>query len=77
MKLRDTREASGYLHGRGHPGVSAYRLKQLRTEGGGPRYRKVGRYVRYEESALDEWAEGRLSAPRASTTDRQPATVEG
>ncbi len=68
MRLRDTREAADYLQERGHPGASAFRLKQLRTEGGGPRYRKVGRFVRYEESALNEWADARLSAPRASTS---------
>lgn len=68
MKLRDTRQAADYLQGRGQPGASAFRLKQLRTEGGGPRYRKVGRFVRYEESALDEWADARLSPPRISTS---------
>ena len=76
MRLLDTREASGFLHGRGHPGVSAYRLKQLRTEGGGPRYRKAGRFVRYEENALLEWAEGRLSEPRESTTSRLTSRAE-
>lgn len=74
MRLRDTREAADYLQKeRGQPGVSAHRLKQLRTEGGGPRYRKVGRFVRYEDPALDEWADARLSPPRLSTTQTAEA----
>jgi hypothetical protein len=68
MRLRSTQEAADYLQGRGHPGASAYRLKQLRSNGGGPAFRKVGRFVRYEEAALDEWAEARLGPPRLSTS---------
>jgi hypothetical protein len=72
--LRDTRGAADYLGKvRGQPGVSAFRLKQLRTEGGGPRYRKVGRFVVYEEEELDRWADARLSPPRLSTTQTAEA----
>ncbi len=73
MRLRDTREAADYLRDRGIPGASAFRLKQLRTEGGGPRYRKVGRFVVYEEVELDRWADARLSPPRLSTTQTAEA----
>jgi hypothetical protein len=69
MKLRNTQEAAAYLQDRGHPGASAFRLKQLRTEGGGPEYRKCGRFVRYEQQALDDWAASRMSEPRRSTSE--------
>lgn len=69
MKLRSTPESATYLYGLGIPGASAHRLKQLRTEGGGPEYRKIGRFVRYEQEALDAWAASRLSEPRRSTSE--------
>jgi hypothetical protein len=69
MKLHSTPEAAAYLQNRGIPGASAFRLKQLRTEGGGPEYRKCGRFVRYEQEALDAWAASRLSEPRRSTSE--------
>lgn len=68
MNWKDTSEAARYLQGRGIPGASAYRLKQLRTIGGGPRYRKIGRFVRYADPDLDEWADSRLGPPRLSTS---------
>jgi hypothetical protein len=66
-KLLDTVEAAAHLAQRGLP-ISSYRLKDLRTIGGGPRFRKYGRFVRYEIDELDAWAESRLSAPRKSTS---------
>ena len=69
MKLHSTLEAAAYLHSLGIPGASAFRLKQLRTEGDGPEYRKCGRFVRYEQMALGKWAASRLSEPRRSTSE--------
>jgi hypothetical protein len=65
--LLDTEAAAAHVAQRGVP-TSAYQLKLLRTTGGGPRFRKFGRFVRYEPAELDAWVESRLSAPRASTT---------
>ena len=67
-KLFDTVEAAAHLAQRGLP-ISGQRLKDLRTTGGGPRFRKYGRFVRYEPDELDAWANSRLSAPRLSTTE--------
>jgi excisionase family DNA binding protein len=44
-----TLEAANYL------GVSKQLLELLRLKGGGPRYAKLSRLVRYRRSALDEW----------------------
>jgi excisionase family DNA binding protein len=41
-------------------------LKQLRVHGGGPPFDKFGKSVRYEQSALNEWAAQRRCK---STTD--------
>ena len=46
-----TEEAAEYLE------VNAARLHRLRKEGGGPRYFKLGRMVRYERADLDIWYE--------------------
>jgi excisionase family DNA binding protein len=44
-----TKEAAAYL------AVSHQLLELLRVKGGGPRYAKLGRLVRYRRAALDEW----------------------
>ena len=43
-------------------------LAKLAVIGGGPIYRKAGRYPIYSISDLDEWATTRISAPRSSTS---------
>ena len=45
----DTDGAAKYL------GVSKPLLDLLRVQGGGPRYAKLQRLVRYRRAALDEW----------------------
>lgn len=44
-----TEEAAAYLR------LSRQTLELLRLNGGGPRYAKLGRSVRYRRAALDEW----------------------
>jgi len=44
-----TEEAAHYLR------LSRQTLELLRLQGGGPRYAKLGRSVRYRRVALDEW----------------------
>jgi excisionase family DNA binding protein len=47
-------------------GLSRRTLEKMRTQGGGPKYRKHGRYVRYHIDDLDAWSTGRA---KRSTSD--------
>jgi hypothetical protein len=47
-------------------GLAPQTLEKLRVIGGGPRFGKFGRAVRYAPGALEEWAAQRV---RASTSD--------
>ena len=51
-------------------GLSRRTLEKMRTVGGGPRFRKHGRYVRYHIDDLDEWSAERLKTS-TSEPDRQ------
>lgn len=44
-------------------------LATLATRGGGPRFRKMGRYPVYTREDLDNWAESRMSPPVSSTSE--------
>lgn len=48
-------------------GLSRRTLEKMRTAGGGPRFRKHGRYVRYHIDDLDEW-----SADHVKTSTSEP-----
>ena len=52
----------------GYP-VSEKTLATKAVRGGGPPYRKFGRAVLYYWPDALAWAEGRLSAPRRSTSE--------
>jgi excisionase family DNA binding protein len=52
-------------------GLSRRTLEKMRTAGGGPRFRKHGRYVRYHIDDLDEWSAERVKTS-TSEPDRQP-----
>lgn len=56
----DTQAAAAYLQ------VSPALMEYYRVRGGGPRYSKLGRLVRYRRAALEEWLKER---ERASTSD--------
>jgi hypothetical protein len=58
----------------GYP-VSEKTLATKAVRGGGPPYRTFGRTVLYRWGEALAWAEGRLSAPRCSTSemDRPPS----
>ena len=47
-------------------GLSARTLEKMRVVGGGPQFRKHGRYVRYHIDDLDAWS---ASGARGSTGD--------
>ena len=43
-------------------------LAKLAVVGGGPIYRKAGRFPVYVPADLDAWAESRIGTPRRSTS---------
>jgi hypothetical protein len=43
-------------------------LAKLAVVGGGPIYRKAGRFPLYTAGDLDQWATSRLGTPRRSTS---------
>lgn len=47
---------------------SAKWLAKLAVTGGGPVYRKAGRFPIYLPSDLDAWAESRIGSPKRSTS---------
>ena len=47
--VMDTDEAGAYLR------MSSQNLELLRLNGGGPKYAKLGRLVRYRRVSLDRW----------------------
>ncbi|WP_192365742.1 helix-turn-helix transcriptional regulator [Mesorhizobium mediterraneum] len=49
----NTAQAAFYI------GMSQRTLEKMRLTGGGPKYRKHGRYVRYHIDELDDWSKGR------------------
>ncbi len=59
----DTEQAALYV------GLSRRTLEKMRTIGGGPRFRKHGRYVRYHIDDLDGWS---AEHGRVSTSDLEP-----
>ena len=70
--FRTRKAAARYLTDeRGLP-TSPNTLQKLACVGGGPIYRIFGNKAVYTDPDLDSYAEGKLSAPRRSTSDRQP-----
>jgi len=60
----DTKAAAQYI------GLAAHTLEKMRSSGGGPKYMKLGRAVRYSPDLLDEWMEARIVS---STSEQVPA----
>jgi excisionase family DNA binding protein len=54
-------------------GLSRRTLEKMRTMGGGPRFRKHGRYVRYHIDDLDEWSAERLKTSTSEPDRQRPA----
>ncbi|EGY02468.1 hypothetical protein AZA_87858 [Nitrospirillum viridazoti Y2] len=50
-------------------GLSHRTLEKMRLKGGGPRFRKHGRYVRYHIDDLDAWSLGRDEKDAAEPGD--------
>lgn len=64
----NTVEASRYLKQRHGISRTPGTLAWLRSHGGGPSYRLMGRNPLYDIPDLDEWAEQKLSAHRVSSS---------
>jgi hypothetical protein len=63
-------EASDYLtHVLGCPTSAGY-LAVMRVKGGGPLFRRSGRYITYGKQALDLYAQRRLGPELSSTSAR-------
>jgi predicted DNA-binding transcriptional regulator AlpA len=48
--------------------LSPRTLEKLRTLGGGPRFRKLGRRVMYARADLDSWADARVCESTSDPT---------
>lgn len=62
MSIAATRRTSAYLtceEAGAFLRLSPRTLENLRTKGGGPRFRKLGRRVLYSQADLDAWADTR------------------
>lgn len=70
LKRRNMSERSG-----GFP-CSGKWLAKLAVTGGGPVYRKAGRFPIYDPVELDAWAEARISAPHYSTSDYEVSDAQ-
>jgi CRP-like cAMP-binding protein len=68
-KLRTTHEAAAFLAEHNSPVKTTSTLESLRTRGGGPAFRKLGRAVRYTEADLVAWLEEIMSRPLHSTSE--------
>ena len=62
-------QASSYLRDKYGICLSQATLARMAVTGGGPRFRKDGRFPLYDEPELDRFAEARLGPLRASTSD--------
>jgi hypothetical protein len=67
-KFLTRKEAAAYLTEQGLP-TSPNTLQKWATTGGGAEYQRYGNRALYTPPKLDTWAEKKLGAPRASTSD--------
>jgi hypothetical protein len=74
MRRLNRTEASSYLKEGWGICRTAKTLAKLAVNGGGPVFRKDGRFPLYEEGDLDEWARNQLSAPVRSTAELKLAS---
>jgi hypothetical protein len=72
-KLRNREDAARYIREKYARPCSTNLLDKLAVSGLGPEFRKVGRFVVYEETALDAWALPQIGPPQRSTSETAPA----
>ncbi len=66
-------KAAAYLQERFGFGTTES-LAKLACVGGGPRFRKLGRFPVYTAEDLEDWANSRLSEPVCSTSELTRST---
>lgn len=69
-------QAAAYLQSR-YGAYTAETLAKLACIGGGPRFRRIGRYPVYTPGDLDAWMLGRMSKPVESTAELPKAKFGG
>ena len=67
--LLDTSSSAVFLKATFGVPCEAKTLAKLRCVGGGPKFRRFGRLIRYDRQELELWARNRLSQPLRSTSD--------
>lgn len=80
LKYLRRNEAANFVREKWAMPCSPKWLAKLAVVGGGPIYRKAGRYPIYLPADLDAWAQSRIGAPQRSTSDveashGEPSTV--
>jgi hypothetical protein len=70
-RFRRRTEAARYIRETWGLPCSPSWLAKLAVLGGGPLFRKAGRFPMYADTDLDAWALARMSGPRKSTSDKQ------
>jgi hypothetical protein len=66
--FRRRAEAAQYIRDKWNQLCQPKTLAKLAVVGGGPVYRKAGRYPLYQDTDLDAWASARIGGPRLSTS---------
>ena len=66
LKKFNTEESASYLKKRHNIPVTKGTMEVWRTYGRGPRYRKVARWVVYDQADLDRFAAGQIVETRDS-----------
>jgi hypothetical protein len=69
MRYRRRADAARYVRETWGLPCSTSWLAKLAVVGGGPVFRKAGRFPIYTDSDMDAWSQGRISGPRRSTTE--------
>ena len=72
-RLLRRKEAARYLTDKRGLPMAAQTLAKLAVNGGGPRYRKFGRFPVYSPADLDGWSASKLGPVQGSTSDREVA----
>jgi hypothetical protein len=66
----NTYEAEYYINNVKGLQTTANTLRTLVTRGGGPKFHKWGRAVRYTKQTIDDWVAGRMSELKDNSLDK-------
>lgn len=69
-KYLDTREAETYIRDEIGFQITGATLRTLVVRGGGPKFVKIGKHVRYTKESLDEWINSRTTGFKANSLDK-------